>query len=147
MGIINNDVYVSSSGVQKSDTYISFASETVYLTQNPTISNGTALYSVRANYRIYWDQAARESGKSFLDLLSVSTQVTRDQLGDNLYTQLYEVLKTIYPNHSDENRSIAPVAPSVSSSAPSAPSAPAAEPAPSSPSEPAAPAAEPTPSV
>jgi hypothetical protein len=120
MGIINNDVYECSNGVQKAGTYISFATETIYLVQNssgmPYPMPGQTLpsssdrnYSVRANYRIFWDQAAREVGKSFIDLKSVNVNLMSEQLNSNIYEILYEELKKIYPNTSDELRAAAPV--------------------------------------
>ena len=151
MGLINNDVYSCASGVQKVGTYISFGTETVYLCQNssdPSIPSADRKYNVRANYRVYWDKDCRTANKPFLDLQSVSTQLTAAQLETNLYGALYEALKVTYPNCSDEV-SAAPLAPAVTAEAPSAPvestpSAPA-EPAPSAPSE--APSAEPAPSA
>ena len=124
MGIINNDVYVCSNGVQKAGTYISFATETIYVVQNyggmpmPMPGQGSVPtsggYNVRANYRIFWDQECREAGKSFIDLKSVSATLTSEQLNSNIYAVLYEELKKIYPNTSDELRAapVAPVAPS-----------------------------------
>jgi hypothetical protein len=123
MGIINNDNYVCSNGVEKVGTYISFATETIYVVQNyAAIPNGsTNEYSVRANYRVFWDKDCREAGKSFIDLKSVSTVVTAEQLNNNVYTILYEELKKIYPNSIDE-KSLA------AASQPAAPSDPAAAP-------------------
>ena len=135
MGIINNDVYECSNGVQKVGTYISFASETIYLVQtSPSIpfpmpgqtipSSSGRSYNARANYRIFWDQAAREAGKSFIDLKSVNVTLTVEQLNSNIYQLIYEELKKIYPNTSDEFRAAAPVADAPAESAP-AESAPA----------------------
>jgi hypothetical protein len=144
MGIINNDVYECSNGVQKAGTYISFATETLYLVQNypGTLipmpdqafpSSSVPSYNVRANYRIFWDQAAREAGKSFIDLKSVNATLTKEQLNSNIYEILYEELKKIYPNTSDELRAVAPVADAPAESAPvadaPAESAPAPAPA------------------
>jgi len=120
MGIINNDVYECSNGVQKAGTYISFATETIYLVQNSSgmiapmpdqtlPSSSDRSYSVRANYRIFWDQATREAGKSFIDLKSVNVVLTEEQLNSNIYEVLYAELKKIYPNTSDEFRAVAPV--------------------------------------
>lgn len=118
MGIINNDVYECSNGVQKAGTYISFATETIYLVQNSSgmsvpmpdqtvPSSSDRNYSVRANYRVFWDQASREAGKSFIDLKSVNVVLTVDQLNSNIYQILYEELKKVYPNTSDELRAVA----------------------------------------
>ena len=130
MGIINNDVYVCSNGVQKTGTYISFATETIYVVQNyggmamPMPGQGSVStssgYNVRANYRIFWDQECREAGKSFIDLKSVSTTLTSSQLDSNIYAVLYEELKKIYPNTSDELR-VAPVTAAPVTAAPVAP--------------------------
>lgn len=129
MGIINNDVYECSNGVQKVGTYISFATETIYLVQtSPSIpfpmpgqtipSSSERSYNARANYRIFWDQAAREAGKSFIDLKSVNVTLTAEQLNSNIYQLMYEELKKIYPNTSDEFRAAAPVADAPAESAP-----------------------------
>ena len=151
MGIINNDVYVCSNGVEKTGTYISFATETIYVVQNyssmmamPGQTN--AGYSVRANYRVFWDQDCREAGKSFIDLKSISTTLTSDQLNSNIYGILYEQLKTIYPNSDDELTAKAKAAVPVSSGpvpsmpagampVPSGPVAPVSDPA-AAPSDP-----------
>jgi hypothetical protein len=159
MGLINNDVYTASNGVQKTGAYICFANETLYLTQQGTFAAGLPsgnaeassepVYHVRANYRVYWDKEARESGKGFIDLQSVSTTVPRSQLSSSLYERLYDVLKETYPNSVDEltvrTPPAAPVAqpaPVASEPAASEPSAPAAsEPSAPAASEPSAPAA------
>jgi hypothetical protein len=134
MGIINNDVYECSNGVQKAGTYISFATETLYLVQSysgmsglmpgqTAPSSSDRNYNVRANYRIFWDQAAREAGKSFIDLKSVNVVLTAEQLDSNIYQLMYDELKKIYPNTSDELRAVVPVVPA--ESAPVVPVAPA----------------------
>ena len=157
MGLINNDVYSCANGVQKAGTYISFGTETVYLCQassDPSVPAADRKYNVRANYRVYWDKDCRNANKPFLDLQSVSTQLSAAQLETNLYGALYKALKVIYPNCSDELvRAAAPAeapvvpsapaadAPAESPAAPAADAADASAPAESSvPSEPAAPA-------
>ena len=145
MGLINNDVYSCANGVQKAGTYISFGTETIYLCQNstdPSIPAADRKYNVRANYRIYWDKDCRNANKPFLDLQSVSTQLTAAQLETNLYGALYDALKSTYPNCTDELvRAAAPAESAPSAPSESTPSAPA-ESAPSAPSDsaPAAPA-------
>ena len=112
MGLINNDVYTASNGVQKTGAYVCFANETLYLTQqgfmgaalpsSDAAPSDEPVYHVRANYRVYWDKEARDSGKGFIDLQSVSTTVPRSQLSSSLYERLYDVLKQTYPNSVDE---------------------------------------------
>ena len=146
MGLINNDNYVASNGVEKVGTYLSFAFETLYLRQS-----GPGQYSVNANYRVYWDQACREAGKPFMDLRSLSTSLSKEALETNLYGVMYNALKELYPNCSDElTRTVQPVSavPSDSSAAPAAAPAPATAPTASAPAvetTPAAPAVETTP--
>ena len=151
MGLINHDVFESSNGVQKADSYMSFNNETLYLRK----ANGA--YSVHANYRIFWDKAARDAGKSFLELRNISAQVSEADLANNLYGVLYAELKKQYPNAVDEQEPAVPVAPvapapsSESAPASSESAVPASEPAPApssepvAPSESAVPASEPAP--
>jgi hypothetical protein len=100
MGLINLDNYVCGNGVQKTDTYISFANETLYLRQAMAV-DGTMTYTVSANYRIFWDETARNNGLSFIDLKSIVTTIPQDMLTSNMYVCLYEELKKIYPNTTD----------------------------------------------
>ena len=137
MGLTNNDNYVCSNGVQKTGTYISFANETLYLRQAFNGQSTQATYTMNANYRVFWDEAARDKNMSFIDLKSVSVNVSKDMLGSNMYECLYEELEKIYPNTTDTLRGVATFPPSVPVPAPSVPAP--AEPVPSVPA-PAVPA-------
>jgi hypothetical protein len=53
---------------------------------------------VNANYRVFWDKQARDTGKSFIELRSVSALVVESQLNTSLYDVLYTELKRQYPN-------------------------------------------------
>ena len=130
MGLINLDNYVCSNGVQKTDTYISFANETLYIRQASAV-DGTMTYTVSANYRIFWDEAARNSGLSFIDLKSIVSTIPQDMLTSNMYACLYEELKKIYPNTVDTALRVkaTPVVPTPPNPA-SAPSEPAPAPTP-----------------
>ena len=137
MGLINLDNYVCSNGVQKTDTYISFANETLYIRQASAV-DGTMTYTVSANYRIFWDEAARNSGLSFIDLKSIMTTIPQDKLPSNMYACLYEELKKIYPNTVDTALRVkadpAPVVPTPPNPASTPVTAPVVEaPAPSEP--------------
>ena len=144
MGLINNDVYTASNGVQFTGGYISFASETLYLRQASSGSAGSASssYTLNANYRIYWNQDCREKGLGFVDLKSVSVSCSSSELNNNSYSLLYEELKRVYPNTSNEVKAAPAPAPAPAAPAPSAPAAPA----PSDPSAPSAPSAPSDPS-
>lgn len=96
MGLIVNENYVAANGVQKQGVYISFNNETVYLRKES--SNA---YRVNANYRVFWDKDAKDAGKSFLELNSVSASISEQELNSNLYTCLYNELKKKYVNSVD----------------------------------------------
>ena len=161
MGLINNDVYTASNGVQFTGGYISFASETLYLRQASNGSAGSS-YTLNANYRIFWNQECREKGLGFVDLKSVSVSCTSSELNNNLYSLLYEELKRVYPNTSNEVKAAPAPAPAPAPAAPSDPAPAPSDPAPApsdsvapsdpapAPSDPAAPTpsdpAAPTPS-
>jgi hypothetical protein len=134
MGLINHDVFESSNGVQKADSYMSFNNETLYLRK----ANGA--YSVHANYRIFWDKAARDAGKSFLELRNISAKVSEADLANNLYGVLYAELKKQYPNAVDEQEQVAVPSESVVPASESA--VPASEPVASEPVAPSEPASE-----
>lgn len=113
MGLINNDTFTASNGVQKAGTYISFNNETIYLRKQSQYSplypantaiptDSSKIYMVNANYRVFWDKAAKDDGKSFIELRNVATFVSESELNGNLYAVLYEELKKQYPNSEDE---------------------------------------------
>jgi hypothetical protein len=102
MGIINNDLFVASNGAEKSGTYISFSNETLYLRKNEILINHPTTYAVHANARIFWDKAARDAQKPFLELRTVNANVSDADLSGNLYAILYAELKKQYPNSVDE---------------------------------------------
>ena len=113
MGLINNDSFTASNGVEKVGTYISFNNETIYLRKSfpamglPAVNGAAAepakdTYMVNANYRVFWDKAAKDAGKSFIELRNVSASITSEQLNGNLYAVLYEELKKQYTNCEDE---------------------------------------------
>jgi len=97
MGLIVNDTYTASNGVEKAGVYISFNSETVYLRKE----NDENKYNVRANYRVYWDKQAKDAGKQFVELNSVSVSIPAEDLGSNLFACLYAEIKKKYVNSTD----------------------------------------------
>lgn len=108
MGLIVNENYVASNGVQKQGVYISFNNETVYLRKGssglsvyPPDASSADKYEVRANYRVFWDKDAKDAGKTFMELSSVSTSIPVEELNGNLFTCLYNELKKKYVNSVD----------------------------------------------
>lgn len=115
MGLINHDSFTASNGVEKTDTYISFNNETIYLRKMlppanmyPSMPPGgqgfdpSKPYVINANYRIFWDKTAKDAGKSFIELRNITANISEEQLAGNLYAILYDELKTLYPNSEDE---------------------------------------------
>jgi len=107
MGLTNLDNYVASNGVQKVGTYISFANETLYVRQAFNGTSTEPTYSVSANYRIFWDEAARTANLSYIDLKSISTSVPQSMLSENVYNCLYAELKKMYPNTENTLKGVA----------------------------------------
>ena len=102
MGLINPDVYVTNQGIEKTNTYISFYGQNVNLRKTGVDASGVSLYEVSAIANIWWDEAARVSGKSSIACLLVSSQIVGDAaLNESLYTILYAQLKVIFPNAYD----------------------------------------------
>ena len=127
MGIINPDVYVTNQGIEKKNTYISFYNHAVNMRKNGIDPSSLNVYEVSSVANIWWDQPARESSKNTLVSVYVSTQLSSDAIGQNLYTILYARLKVMFPNAYDapETVAVAPetvaVAPETVADAPVAP--------------------------
>jgi hypothetical protein len=47
---------------------------------------------------VFWDKAARDAGKAFIELRSISALVLESQLNSSLYEILYRELQVKYPN-------------------------------------------------
>jgi hypothetical protein len=107
MGLTNNNNYICSNGIQKTGAYISFANETVYIRQAFNGQSTQPTYTLNANYRVFWDEAARSANMSYIDLKSVSVSITQDMLNNNMYKCLYDELKKIYPNTTDILKGVA----------------------------------------
>ena len=144
MGLTNPDVFVFNNGVEKANTYISFANETLYVRQGQpsppgtmmpsgpgmSIGAGDRLYRINANYSIYWDKQARFSGKPYIQQGYV-TATFEDPTPINVYEILYDVLKqSVFPNAFDSiaNDPNSKVAEETSTTTEETPAAPAAAP-------------------
>jgi hypothetical protein len=96
MGLINNDSFEAKNGVQKTGTYISFNGEVLHLQKQ------NEMYQLVAYYRVYWDKAARDAGKMHIDSGTLIVEIPDTDLNTNLYTILYNDLKTKFTNTTDE---------------------------------------------
>jgi hypothetical protein len=99
MGLINPDVYVTNQGIEKAGTYIAFVGTQLSLRKNGTDVSGGVTYSVESIASIFWDKAARDSGKNSIATVFVQTKTL--DIAQNLYSVLYEELKKQYPNAVD----------------------------------------------
>lgn len=125
MGLIIHDSITFNNGVSASGTYLSFFNQSVTITpgvspqylvqqnyQSPSSSNifvGAAnvfsdvQYTINCMYRIWLNQAVRESGGESLKAGSVTCPITKDQLSQPIFGILYEYIKqNMYANASDE---------------------------------------------
>ena len=98
MGLINPDVWTTYQGVQKANTYVSFADETIHVSKE--VVDGVTTYVATARYRIFWDQAARLAGRPAIDMGNATARLT--DLNQNIYTALYAEVKKVMPNAIDE---------------------------------------------
>jgi len=103
MGLTNTASYTTNSGVVVSNSYISFAYENLYLKQVDANAGAGSVttYKLHANYRVYWNQSARNNNLGFIDLKPISITLTSAQLSSNPYTLLYNQLKTVYASTTD----------------------------------------------
>lgn len=97
MGIINHDSIQTDSGITITDTYISFHYETIF-TKKIDPNN----YQIFTNYKIFLNLEAKDTGKAPIAQYPISTNITKEQLDANIFSYLYDALKVIYPNSTDE---------------------------------------------
>ena len=97
MGIIVNDVLSLKIGIPRSGCYASFATSRLQ-TYSPSY---TVNYIVESYAGIWIDKASRDSGSPSVEQLLVKTSITKDQLDGNIYTLLYDQLKTNYSSTTD----------------------------------------------
>ena len=111
MGITIGDTITLSSGIEISNTYASFSSSDGMprsVSCYKTTSGGNTVFQTNGTAFIYKDQSAKEAGKSFLDSVNVSKNLTVSELGTisapsnkNLYGYLYDQLKSNYSSTTD----------------------------------------------
>ena len=98
MGLINPDNYTTFQGIQKTGTYICIGPQQVSIRKNGEDLSGNELYEVNAIANVYWDQSTRLSNNAPIASISVSTKITVDGLGQNMYSLLYGQLLLKLPN-------------------------------------------------
>ncbi len=97
MGIIINDVLNLTIGIPRSGCYASFANSRL----STYLPRYTVNYIVESSAGIWVDKYSRDDGSPAVEHLFVRTSVTKDQLDGNIYTLLYDQLKTNYTSTTD----------------------------------------------
>jgi len=99
MGITINDTLVLDVGISQASTYSSFGSASV---RSVPQSGGTTDYQLNGVAGIWISQSVRDSGGPQLQQVSVSFGITKGELTNtNIYTLLYDNLKTNYSSTTD----------------------------------------------
>lgn len=90
MGIINKGSFVNPYGVNIENSYIRIKTVTQY-------KDSDGQYKLSGVYQIY----VSEDAKSVYTPLDELQILINGDINTNAYTQLYNELKTVYPNHED----------------------------------------------
>ena len=98
MGITINDTLNLNIGIAKASTYASYGNSTLRINKDTTTSN----YNVECIACIWADYTSRTDGKPFIEQINTTVGITSGQLlTDNVYTILYDDLKTSYTSTTD----------------------------------------------
>jgi len=95
MGLINNDSYETPFGTSLTGTYISVATNTMYVFR---VETG---YMLRYTATVWATQEARTEGKASVSTTRYGVTLTGEQLAQGIYDLAYADLKTKYPNTTD----------------------------------------------
>ena len=96
MGIIINDTITLNNGLTASTIYCSFGDDEIFIKKN----NGE--YYIEGHYKIWFNKDYRTDGKHFLDTGMILVKITSNDLSSNLYTLMYNELKTNYTSTTDD---------------------------------------------
>ena len=97
MGIIINDTITFVNGLTSSNVYCSFGDDEIFIKKN---NNGE--YYIEGHYKIWFNKDYRNDGKHFLDTGMIFAKINSNDLTSNLYTLMYNALKTNYTSTTDE---------------------------------------------
>jgi len=99
MGIIINDTITLNNGLTASTIYCSFGEGEIRIEKN---RDNTSEYDISGHYTIWVSKDFRTNDKPCLDAGNISLKVTSSDLNSNIYTLLYNELKTKYTSTTDE---------------------------------------------
>lgn len=95
MAITNNDPYTTKQNVSITGSYMTFGSRRVLLTKE---SSG---YNLSGICCVFKNEASKDSDFECLEEIRVDLPLAVGDLGNNLYTALYNKLKLTYTNSTD----------------------------------------------
>lgn len=104
MGIIINDTLTLSNGTTATNTYASFKDSEIIIQKHYTNGNDITNYTfyLKSLYTIYINKEFRLENKQFLELKSIHFEITSSDLQIDPYVLLYNKLKTLYINTTDD---------------------------------------------
>lgn len=106
MGIIINSDYVLPNGITVNNVYASFKDSQItldkmYFENNENNENNYNLV-LKSYYYIYSSKDFRLNYKPHIKVHYIDAVITKEDLSKNPYTILYEKLKEIYVNYTDD---------------------------------------------
>ena len=96
MAIINNNLYMSSHGFSKSGVYLTFGKQRLILTKKTDDT-----FKLNGVCCVFYDQTTYINGKMCIDEFSITVNISKSELSENLYSKLYCELKKTYTNTID----------------------------------------------
>lgn len=104
MGIIINDTLTLSNGTTATNTYASFKDSEIKIQKYYINGNDITNYkfNLKSLYTIYINKEYRLENKPFLELKSINFEITSSDLQIDPYVLLYNHLKTLYTNTTDD---------------------------------------------
>ena len=107
MGIIINDTLTLTNGTTATNTYASFKDSEIKIQKyytNQINQNDITNYKfyLKSLYTIYINKEYRLQNKPFLEIKKISFKITSSDLSIDPYILLYNHLKTLYTNTTDD---------------------------------------------
>jgi len=99
MGIIINDTITLNNGLTASSIYCSFGEGEIRIEKN---RDNSSEYDISGHYTIWVSKDFRINDKPSLTGGHISLTITSNDLNSNIYTLLYNELKTKYTSTTDE---------------------------------------------
>jgi hypothetical protein len=97
MGILIGDSITFTNGLSASNCYCSFYNNTINIEKNES-SN----YNISGSACIWVSKNFRDQNSPILDRVNIGVTITSSQLDTNVYTHLYNSLKSMYTNATDD---------------------------------------------